>query len=243
MKSYLIVPLALGLLAVSGAAQDKLDLKDPKQRVSYSIGSDIGGKVGGSLKREEIEFDAKALAAGFADALAGKLALTDAEIGETMKAFQKQMMEKAQAREAQAEARDKAAGEKNIKEGQAFLAANAKKEGVKVLPSGLQYKVIKSGNGKTPKATDFVKTHYHGTLVDGSVFDSSVERKEPVTFPVNGVIAGWTEALQLMKEGDKWQLFIPAKLAYGEESRPPKITPNSALIFEIELLSIEKSGQ
>ena len=120
-----------------------------------------------------------------------------------------------------------------------FLTANAKKEGVKVLPSGLQYKVIKSGSGKTPKATDSVKVHYHGTLIDGTVFDSSVDRGEPITFPVNGVIKGWTEALQLMKEGDKWQLFIPSDLAYGERGAPPKIAPNSTLVFEVELLAVE----
>ena len=130
------------------------------------------------------------------------------------------------------EAKRKTDGEKNLKDGEAFLAANAKKEGVKTLPSGLQYKVLKSGSGKTPKATDTVKTHYHGTLIDGTVFDSSVERGEPVEFPVNGVIPGWTEALQLMKEGDKWQLFVPAKLAYGERGAGGKIGPNSTLIFE-----------
>ena len=108
--------------------------------------------------------------------------------------------------------------------------------------SGLQYKVLKSGNGNTPKATDTVKTHYHGTLIDGTVFDSSVARGQPATFPVNGVIPGWTEALQLMKEGDKWQLFIPAKLAYGDRGAGDKIGPNATLIFEVELLSIEKGG-
>ena len=124
--------------------------------------------------------------------------------------------------------------------GDSFLAQNAKKEGVKTTASGLQYKVIKSGTGATPKLSDGVKVHYHGTLINGTVFDSSVERGEPISFPVSGVIAGWTEALQLMKVGDKWQLFIPAKLAYGEQSPTPKIAPNSALIFEVELLGIEK---
>lgn len=124
--------------------------------------------------------------------------------------------------------------------GERFLAENAKKEGVRTTASGLQYKVIKSGTGASPRLTDGVKVHYHGTLVDGAVFDSSVERGEPISFPVNGVIAGWTEALQMMKVGDRWQLFIPARLAYGEQSPTPKIAPNSALIFEVELLGIEK---
>lgn len=124
--------------------------------------------------------------------------------------------------------------------GEAFLADNAKKDGVKTTASGLQYLVLKSGTGETPKATDKVKVHYHGTLIDGTVFDSSVQRGEPITFPVTGVIPGWVEALQMMKVGDKWKLFIPAKLAYGEQSPTPAIPPNSVLIFEVELLGIEK---
>jgi FKBP-type peptidyl-prolyl cis-trans isomerase len=233
MKSYLLSLLVLGLLASPLNAQDKPDLKDPKVRASYCIGASFGG----NLKRQEVDVDLKALAAGLADALAGKTALTDAEIRETLNSFQKEMMEKMQAKQ-------KVAGEKNLKDGEAFEAANGKKEGVKVLPSGLQYKVLKSGSGATPKATDTVKVHYHGTLIDGTVFDSSVERGDPATFPVNGVIAGWTEALQLMKVGDKWQLVIPAKLAYRDRGAPGgKIGPNSTLIFDVELLGIEKSEQ
>jgi FKBP-type peptidyl-prolyl cis-trans isomerase FklB len=124
--------------------------------------------------------------------------------------------------------------------GEIFLAENAKKEGVKTTASGLQYKVIKSGAGESPKPTDTVKVHYHGTLIDGTVFDSSVQRGEPISFPVGGVIPGWVEALQLMKVGDKWQLFIPSRLAYGAQSPSPLIGPNSTLIFEVELLGIEK---
>lgn len=219
------------LLAGVVCAQDKPDLKDPKVRSSYCIGADIGG----SLKRQELDLDGKALAAGIADAMAGKLAMTDAEIREVLTAFREQMS-------AGAAAREKSMGEKNLKEGDAFLAANLKKEGVKSTASGLQYKVVKSGAGASPKATDEVKVHYHGTLIDGTVFDSSVERKEPITFPVNGVIPGWVEALQLMKVGDKWQIYIPAKLAYGERGAGGKIGPNSTLIFDVELLAIEKPG-
>ena len=124
--------------------------------------------------------------------------------------------------------------------GETFLAQNAKKEGVVTTASGLQYKVIQSGTGESPKLTDRVKVHYHGTLIDGTVFDSSVQRGQPISFPVNGVIPGWVEALQLMKVGDKWQLFIPAKLAYGDQSPSQAIPPNSVLIFEVELLGIEK---
>ncbi|HAI69715.1 MAG TPA: hypothetical protein DCM38_09830, partial [Gammaproteobacteria bacterium] len=130
---------------------------------------------------------------------------------------------------------------KNLKEGEAFLAKNKQKEGVFTLHSGLQYKVIRPGTGKTPKDSDSVTTHYSGTLIDGTEFDSSYKREKPATFPVMGVIAGWTEALQLMKEGAKWELFIPAHLAYGERGTPGgKIGPNATLIFEIELLSVGK---
>jgi FKBP-type peptidyl-prolyl cis-trans isomerase FklB len=126
--------------------------------------------------------------------------------------------------------------------GEAFLAENAKKDGVKTTASGLQYKVIKSGTGDAVKATDSVKVHYHGTLIDGTVFDSSVQRGEPITFPVTAVIPGWVEALQMMKVGDKWQLFIPARLAYGPNSPTPAIPPNSVLIFEVEILAIDNSN-
>jgi len=221
----------LGLLAGPAFAQDKLDLKDPKQRASYCIGADIGA----NFKRQDLEVDSKALAAGVADAFAGKPALSEEEMKQTMTDFRTLMMAKMQAKQ-------KTDGDKNVKEGDAFLAANAKKDGVKVLPSGLQYKVLKSGTGKIPKATDTVKVHYHGTLIDGTVFDSSVEKKEPATFGVTQVIPGWIEALQLMKEGDKWQLVIPSKLAYGERSPGGKIGPNSVLVFEVELLSIEKTN-
>jgi len=129
--------------------------------------------------------------------------------------------------------------EKNKADGEKFLAENAKNEGVKSLPSGLQYKEITPGKGKSPKATDTVTTHYKGTLIDGTEFDSSYKRGEPATFPVSGVISGWTEALQLMKEGAKWQLFIPSDLAYGERGAGRDIGPNATLIFEVELISVK----
>ena len=218
------------LLAGGLNAQDKLDLKDAKLKASYAIGADIGG----NMKRQEVDLDAKALAAGLTDALSGKTQLTEAEIKDAIAEFRTTMM-------AKMEAKQKVSGEKNVKESEAFLAANAKKEGVKTTASGLQYKVMKTGTGKvSPKPTDTVKVHYHGTLMDGSVFDSSVERKEPAEFPLNAVIPGWTEGLQLMKEGDKFQFVLPSKLAYGEQSPSPKIGPNSTLVFEVELLSIGK---
>ncbi|HMJ89824.1 MAG TPA: FKBP-type peptidyl-prolyl cis-trans isomerase [Candidatus Acidoferrum sp.] len=212
------------------AADDKLDLKDAKQKSSYAIGMDIGG----NFKKQEIDIDPKAMAAGLADAMSGKTQLTEADAKAVLTEFRMSMMSKMQEKE-------KASGEKNVKAGEDFLAANAKKEGVKTTTTGLQYKVLKAGDGKgkTPKSTDTVKVHYHGTLIDGTVFDSSVERGEPAEFPVNGVIPGWTEVLQLMKEGDKWQVYIPAKLAYGERGAGGKIGPNAALVFDVELLKVQ----
>lgn len=232
MKSYLVSGLACGLVIAAASAVEKSELTTPQQRTSYSLGANIGG----NLKRQvaDLDLDAKMLAAGVADALAGKPALSETEIEEVLGAFQKEMQGKAQARQ-------KAESEANAQKGEAFLAANAKKDGVKTTASGLQYKVLKTGTGKSPKATDVVKVHYHGTLIDGTVFDSSVQRGEPVSFPVEGVIPGWVEALQLMKEGDKWQLVIPAKLAYGEQGAGGPIGPNSTLIFEVELLAIESN--
>ena len=180
-----------------------------------------------------MDIDQKALTQGLADALAGKPALDPSEVQSTLMKFQQEMMSKQQAK-MQVE------GEKNLKDGDAFLAANAKKDGIKTTASGLQYKVVKSGTGASPTAADTVKVNYEGTLIDGTVFDSSIKRGEPASFPVNRVIPGWTEALQLMKVGDKWKVFIPAKLAYGERSPSPTIPPNSTLIFDVELLSIEK---
>jgi FKBP-type peptidyl-prolyl cis-trans isomerase FklB len=202
---------AAAMIAGAVCAQDKPDLKDPKLRASYALGADIGS----NLKRQELDLDAKALAAGISDAIGGKTALTPAEVQETLAELRKQSM-------AQMESKAKVAGSKNLKDGEDFLAANGKKDGVKTTASGLQYKVIKSGSGATPKPSDEVKVHYHGTLIDGQVFDSSVERGEPISFPVTGVIPGWVEALQLMKVGDKWQIYIPSKLAYGERDPVPR---------------------
>jgi FKBP-type peptidyl-prolyl cis-trans isomerase FklB len=228
MKNLLLSALACAATLSSGFSQDSTELTTRDERVSYCIGADIGN----TFKEQGIAVDAKALASGVADALAGKSALSEEEMAAIMGAFQKEMMSKMQAKQASAAA-------DNLTAGEAFLAANREKDGVTVLPSGMQYKVLKSGNGKSPGATDTVKTHYHGTLIDGTVFDSSVDRGEPVTFPVNGVIPGWTEALQLMQEGDKWQLFIPRALAYGERGAGGQIGPNATLIFEVELLSVE----
>jgi FKBP-type peptidyl-prolyl cis-trans isomerase FklB len=226
MKLKLIVILGILFLVSQVNAQENLVLKDQKDKISYIIGIDIGT----NLKKQSIDIDSNILAKGVKDALAGtKPLLTEQEIQETMVAFQKEIMAK------QAEV-----AKKNKSEGEAFLTENKKKEGVKTLPSGLQYKVIKAGTGKKPKSTDTVTTHYRGTLINGTEFDSSYKRGQPVSFPVSGVIPGWTEALQLMEVGAKWQLFIPPNLAYGEQGAGRDIGPNATLIFEIELVSIQE---
>ncbi|MDZ7289160.1 MAG: FKBP-type peptidyl-prolyl cis-trans isomerase [candidate division KSB1 bacterium] len=231
MPSRLIVAaLILGLLGCQGGKGKKTALENQKQKVSYSIGLDIGS----NLKEGEIEIDMDALAQGIKDAMSGSTPLlTEEQVRETMHQFQQEMMTKRQESARQL-------AEKNKKEGEAFLAENAKKEGVITLPSGMQYKIIKQGTGRKPALTDEVTTHYRGTLIDGTEFDSSYKRGEPVSFPVNGVIAGWTEALQLMPVGSKWELFIPSKLAYGERGAGRGVIgPNATLIFEIELLAIK----
>ena len=203
-------------------------LQTTQDQASYAVGLNIAR----SLKSDGFAVNVDALIQGIRDAFAGTPPrLTDEQCQAAMKVIQQELM-------AKQEGQRKVAGSKNRQEGQAFLAANGKKEGVTTLPSGLQYKVVKSGTGPTPKLTDTVRTHYHGTLIDGTVFDSSVKRGEPISFPVGGVIRGWTEALQLMKVGDKWQLFIPSELAYGPHGAGAVIGPDSVLIFEIELLGI-----
>lgn len=207
-------------------------LKTQKDKVSYIIGLNMGR----SMKADNIEIDTDLLARGIKDALAGKAAMTDAQIQETMMAFQNEMME----RHANL---TKEAGAKNLKEGEAFLAENAKKAGVKTTASGLQYIVVKEGTGPTPKADDVVKVNYRGTLIDGTEFDSSYARNQPVSFPVNRVIPGWSEGVQLMKVGGASKFFIPAKLGYGENGAGGQIGPNATLVFDVELLSIEPKAQ
>jgi FKBP-type peptidyl-prolyl cis-trans isomerase FklB len=205
-------------------------------KVSYAIGVQLAT----NFKNRGMDIKIDKLIKGLKDATAGKkLELTEQEIRQTMTSFSKRMRAQQQEKRKAEAAKNKVDAARNIVAGKAFLAANAKKEGVKVLPSGLQYKVIKKGTGKTPTITDKVKTNYRGTLIDGTEFDSSYKKKQPGEFFVKGVIKGWTEALQLMKEGGKWQLFIPPDLAYGERGNRG-IPGNSTIIFEIELLEIVK---
>ncbi len=207
-----------------------LTLNTQNQKVSYAIGMNIGR----NLKRDSIDIDSAIFLRGMKDALAGnKLLLTDDEA----KSALTQLQVEVKARE---EAKTKAVALENKKAGDAFLAANKTKEGVVTLPSGLQYKIIKEGTGPKPAADDTVVCNYRGALVDDTEFDSSYKRGEPIKIPVGQVIKGWTEAIQLMPVGSKWQLFIPSDLAYGERGAPGSpIGPNSALIFDVELISIE----
>jgi len=230
MKQSLIL-LAVVSLASTGFSQQPTQLKDEKDKVSYSIGLDIGT----TFKKQKMDINADVLMAGIKDGQTGaKPLLSEEQVKETMTAFSKSMVEKQTAAA-------KEAAEKNAAEGEKFLAENKTKEGVKTTPSGLQYKVLHEGSGASPKETDTVVTQYRGTLINGTEFDSSYKRNEPTTFPVNRVIKGWTEALQMMKPGAKYQLFIPANLAYGERGAGQDIGPNETLIFEIELLSVKPS--
>jgi len=204
-------------------------LETVTQKASYSFGADIAGR----LVTQGIELDADAFARGALDAFnKSDLALDDGQMMAAKTEFQALLREKLTQK-------TQAIGSKNLKEGAAFLAENAKKEGVITTESGLQYKIITSGDGAQPKASDTVTTHYRGTLIDGREFDSSIARGTPASFPVKGVIKGWTEALQLMHVGDKWELYIPSDLAYGKSKRSELIQANSTLIFELELLAIK----
>jgi FKBP-type peptidyl-prolyl cis-trans isomerase FklB len=229
MNLRFIPPLTMLFMAAQVSAEPSQALAEPVDQLSYSFGYSIGN----NLKKQDIDVNSEHLIKGLQDAFsATKPLLSPAKMDEVMKAFQKQRFQKQVALR-------KASARKNLNEGEAFLTENAKKPGVVVLESGLQYKIIKAGEGEKPKADDKVTTNYRGRLIDGTEFDSSYKRGKPATFPVNGVIAGWREALQLMKEGAKWKLFIPAKLAYGERGTG-NIGPNAILIFDIELLSIVK---
>jgi FKBP-type peptidyl-prolyl cis-trans isomerase FklB len=247
MKSPWITPVAfVGLLCVVGfavlallqgaepAETPKIEgapksegpaLKTGKEKISYVLGTNVGRQFKGQM----IELDLPSFSKGVEHAMEGKpLLMTPAEMRDMMQVLQ-----------AEIRAKQADAGSKNKKDGEIFLEENKKKPGVIALPSGLQYKVIQEGTGPKPTATDKVTTHYRGTLIDGTEFDSSYSRGQPMSFQVDGVIAGWTEALQLMPAGSKWQLFIPSNLAYKERGSPPNIGPNSTLIFEVELISID----
>lgn len=233
MKTH-IIALAAAVLGNAAAAQDKVDLTDHNQLINYAFGLDIVS----TFKQQGFDLDAKAFIAGMQDSLTGNPAMSDDQKKGAIEELQHYLGE----REA---ARRKVDAAKDLKEGEAFLGENMKKEGVQVKEfaaadgsmAQLQYKVLKAGpDGPSPKKSDIVEVHYVGSLIDGTVFDSSVKRGFPATFPLTDMIPGWADALQMMKVGDKWRLFIPTQLAYGEYG-PPQIPPNSTLIFDLELLS------
>ncbi len=217
MKKILFIKIfILGFVSLNAQ-----NINTEMEKVSYSLGVNIAS----SLKQQGWELDAKSLSDAFVDVFNGnKLLIDEKEASSILQNYQQKIANKTL--------------EKNSTLGKEFLEKNAKKDGVITTSSGLQYKVLKKGDGESPKDTDKVEVHYHGTLIDGTVFDSSVDRGESITFPVNGVIPGWVEALQLMKTGAKYKLFIPSELAYGNRGQG-KIGPNSTLIFEVELISIK----
>ena len=208
-------------------------LKTEDEKFSYALGMNLGT----NLQKQSVNVDPNLLIRGMKDAMAGgKMLLTEDEARAALMEMQKEVQQKMQEKA-------KVEGEANKKEGDAFLAANKSKQGVVTLPSGLQYKIITAGTGPKPTADDTVVCNYRGTLISGKEFDSSYKRGEPATFAVNGVIKGWTEALQLMPTGSKWQLFIPPDLAYGDRGAGADIGPDATLIFEVELMSIQKKDQ
>jgi FKBP-type peptidyl-prolyl cis-trans isomerase len=210
-----------------------LTLKTQKEKFSYALGM----KMGANLHKQSVPVDAAIFSRGMRDGLTGgKTLLTDEEAQAAITAVQKEFQQKQQEKMQQA-------AESNKKEGQDFLAANKGKPGVVTLPSGLQYKVEKEGTGPKPTASDSVVCNYRGTLINGTEFDSSYKRGQPATFPVSGVIKGWTEALQLMPVGSKWQLFVPSDLAYGDHGAGADIGPGATLMFEVEVLSIQEKGK
>jgi len=228
MKRLLPVLTGLGLLSGVCLAGEKLELKGPKEKESYSLGYQFGE----NFKKQGVAIDLDVYTSGIRDALGGKEPqMGKEEIRATLTNLRQRLMA-----EQQKALKEKA--EKNLAEGKVFLADNGKKEGVKSLPSGLQFKILKEGSGRSPKAGDMVSVHYRGTFIDGKEFDSSYRKGKAADLQVDGVIRGWTEALKMMKEGSKWQLFVPSELGYGQRGQGP-IPPNSTLIFEIELISVK----
>src|SRR5712664_3332844 len=222
-------PAAKTGLATKPRTPSVLTLRTQKDKVSYALGMNLGT----NLHKETVEVDPAIVLRGLKDALAaGKMLMTDDEARAALMQLQAEVRNKQQEKM-------KVAGEMNKKEGAEFLEANKTKEGVVTLPSGLQYKILTEGTGPKPAASDTVVCNYRGTLISGTEFDSSYKRGQPASFPVNGVIKGWTEALQLMPVGSKWQLFVPAELGYGDRGAGGEIGPGATLIFEVELLSIQ----
>lgn len=221
------------------AAVPSSAFRTDKDKISYSLGVDIGR----TLQRLQLDLNEELLSQGIGDVLGGKpMAMTDQELQQTLQAFQQKMMQKQQESMAKKQDEMKAVAAKNKAEGKKFLDDNSKRTGIKSTSSGLQYKVLKEGKGDKPKDSDVVETNYRGTTIDGKEFDSSSKHGSTFSFPVNGVIKGWSEALKLMPVGSKWELYIPSDLAYGDEGYGEDIPPGSTLVFEVELLGIKKNA-
>ena len=217
-----------------------LPLKTDKDKLSYAIGMNEGRRLSQGIKQSDLDVDQTLILRAIKDALSGsKFLLTDEEAQTTLKALQAELVKKQEEMHKAQELQMQQLGEQNKKEADAFLTDNKTKEGIVALPSGLQYKILEEGTGPKPAAGDMVTVNYRGTLLNGTEFDSSYKHGQPASFPVGGIIKGWNEALQLMPVGSKWQLYVPPDLAYGPRGAPPRIGPNSALIFEVELISIQ----
>ena len=230
-------PAASASPSASASAESNQSLKDEKDKLSYSVGVDIGR----TIQRLNVDLSQGPLTQGILDVLGSHpMALSDDELQQRLQAFQQKLAQKQEEALAQKQQEMKSSAEKNKAEGKKFLDENAKKDGVTTLPDGLQYKVVKQGTGEKPKPTDVVEVNYRGTFIDGKEFDSSEKNGGPVSFPVNEVIKGWSEALTLMPIGSKWQLFIPSDLAYGDEGEGDDIQPGSTLVFDVELLGVKK---
>ena len=230
-RKWILAAAIVLLASFAAAAQDAPELKTDKDKFSYALGMNFAE----NFRKQGLEWIPAVLAKAFAESFnGGKTAMTDQEMQTLLTAAAQEIRKKQAAQQAEK-------GAAAQKEGEAFLAANKAKEGVVALPSGLQYKILKAGTGEKPTLDDTVVCNYKGTLINGTEFDASEKHGGPATFPVKGVIAGWTEALQLMPVGSKWQLFVPSNLAYGAQG-PGDIGPNATLIFEVELVSIQKAA-
>ncbi len=227
-----ILALGVSFLTVAVAAQDAPDLKNQKEKLSYALGMQMGA----GLRKQALDLDLDTVSKGLSESFNGsKTLLTEDEMRAVLASAQEEHKKKQAAlREEKAQA--------TLKEGEKFLAENKNKEGVVTLPSGLQYKILKEGKGDKPDKDEKVVCNFRGTLIDGTEFDSSDKHNGPATFPVKGVIKGWTEALLMMPAGSKWQLFVPPQLGYGQNGAGQRIPPNATLIFEVELLSVKEGG-
>lgn len=230
LRSLIVVFLAAALIACNQSEQTNVNMENTQDSASYALGYNVGRNI----KSQITDINNDVFLKGLSQAVNGdSCLLTDEQLAQQITAFQQQLADKK-------DAEMNELGEKNKTEGEAFLAENKTKEGIVTTASGLQYKILKSGSGAKPKKDDKVTVHYAGKLIDGREFDSSIKRGQPATFGVTQVIPGWTEALMLMPVGSKWELYIPSELAYGSQQRSELITPNSVLVFEVELLKIEK---